>query len=244
MKKLVTLLFVLTISLAGRSQTVDGIVSKYFESIGGLENWKSVKSMKMVGSLPTPQGEFVFEMLRKAPNMLLISVDVMGQKMVPTAFDGVTAWTINPFTGDPNPQKLPEDQQVAAKQQAELEDFFIDYAKKGEVTYEGTADVDGVKCYVLKAVTHKGTNEEMVMLYHFDSETYIPVMVIQSMKTGPMAGQEVNVYYGDYQDAGNGLLVPYTMDTKSGGQSVQAIKFSKIEINPEISDDVFKYKGQ
>lgn len=244
MKKPITLLFCLAITVSAWSQTVDGIVSKYFESIGGLDNWKAVKSMKMTGTLPTPQGNFNFEMLRKAPKMFMISVEVMGQKMVPTAYDGVTAWTINPFTGDSNPQKLPEDQLSSALQQAEFEDFFIDYAKKGEVTYEGTADVDGVKCYILKAVTQKGTDNEMTMLYHFDSETYIPVMVKQSSKSGQMAGQEVDVYYSDYQDAGNGLLVPYTMDTKIGGQSVQAIKFSKVEINPEISDDVFKYTGK
>lgn len=244
MKKPITLLFCLAITVSAWSQTVDGIVSKYFESIGGLDNWKAVKSMKMTGTLPTPQGNFNFEMLRKAPKMFMISVEVMGQKMIPTAYDGVTAWTINPFTGDSNPQKLPEDQISSALQQAEFEDFFIDYAKKGEVTYEGTADVDGVKCYVLKAITQKGTDNEMTMLYHFDSETYIPVLVKESSKSGQMAGQEVNIYYSDYQDAGNGLLVPYTMDTKIGGQSVQAIKFSKVEINPEISDDVFKYTGK
>ncbi len=244
MKKPISLLFCLAITISAWSQTVDGIVSKYFESIGGLDSWKAVKSMKMTGTMPTPQGNFAFEMLRKAPNMFMLSVDVMGQKLIPTAYDGVTAWTINPFTGDSNPQKLPEDQVSSAIEDAEMEDFFIDYAKKGEVTYEGTADIEGVKCYVLKVVKQKGTENETVMLYHFDSETYIPVMVKQSMKSGQMAGQEMNIYYSDYQDAGKGLLVAYSIDTKVGGQSVQTIKLSNIEINAEISDDVFKYTGK
>jgi hypothetical protein len=59
-----------------------------------------------------------------------------------------------------------------------------------------------------------------------------------------MAGQEMDVYYSDYQDAGDGLMMPYLIDTKVGGQSVQAVKFTTIEANADISDDVFKYTGQ
>ena len=59
-------------------------------------------------------------------------------------------------------------------------------------------------------------------------------MVKQIPTSGQMAGQEMNVYYSDYQDAGDGLLMPYTIDTKVGGQSVQAVKFTKIELNGEI----------
>jgi|WetSurMetagenome_2_1015567.scaffolds.fasta_scaffold14484_4 outer membrane lipoprotein-sorting protein len=243
MKKPITLLLCLTFTLTAWSQTVDGIVNKYFESIGGVEKWKTVKTARMNGTVPTPQGEFAFEMLRKAPNLYIISLEVMGQKMIPTAYDGVTAWSLIPFTGDTIPQKLSEEQAASVIQQAEFEDFFIDYAKKGEVTYEGTADVDGVKCYVLKVVRDKGTDKEAIYVYHFDSETYIPIMVKQTMKSGQMAGQELSVYYSDYQDAGDGMLMPYTIDTRMGGQSVQAIKFTKIEVNVDISDDVFKYKG-
>jgi hypothetical protein len=58
-----------------------------------------------------------------------------------------------------------------------------------------------------------------------------------------MAGQEMDVYYSDYKDAGNGLIMPYTIDTRIGGQSVQAIKFENIELGGEIADDVFKFTG-
>ena len=133
------------------SQTADGIVGKYLESIGGAEKWKALKTAKLTGTVPTPQGDFTFEMFRKAPNKFIISLDVMGQKFVPQAYDGEVAWTLNPFMGDPTPQKLPEDQVKSVKQEADFEDPFIDYAQKGnEVSYEGTADVDGVKCYQVK----------------------------------------------------------------------------------------------
>lgn len=246
MKKLLTLFFLSVITVSLWSQTAEGVVNKYLESIGGADKWKAIKTAKLTGTVPTPQGDFTFEMFRKAPNKFIISLDIMGQKFVPQAYDGEVAWTLNPFMGDPTPQKLPDEQMISVKQEADFEDPFIDYALKGnEVIYVGTTDVDGVNCYELKLTKNKGkAEEELVMNYYFDSETYLPIMIKQVPKSGQMAGQETNVYYSDYQDAGNGLLMPYTIDTKVGGQIVQAVKFTQIELNGEITEEVFKFPGE
>jgi outer membrane lipoprotein-sorting protein len=246
MKKLIAVLLLSSFTLCSWSQTVDGIVGKYLESIGGAENWKAVKTMKLTGMVPTPQGDFTFEMFRKTPNKFIISLTVMDQKMVPQAFDGETAWTLNPFAGEPIPQKLPEDQAKAVKLESDFEDPFIDYAKKGnEVTYEGTEAVDGVNCHKLKLTRNKGkTGEESVTTYFLDTETNLPIMSRQTPAAGQMAGQEVSTYYSDYQDTGNGLILPFTLDTKVGGQSVQIVKFTAAEFNGEVSDEIFKYTGK
>lgn len=246
MKKTVFLLFLLTFTMTTAwSQSVDAVISKYFENAGGLEKWKALKTMKLNGMFPTPQGEFAFEMSRKTPNKYIISLDIMGQKMVPQAYDGETAWMLNPFA-DPTPQKLPEDQAKTVKLDADFEDPFIDYARKGYVvTYEGTGDVDGIKCEMLKLVKTTGVEGENVeMVYYFDIETYLPVLVKQKSAFGPMAGQEVQVYYSDYQDAGEGIIMPFTLDTRVNGQSVQLIKFASIAVNVEIGDEVFKFPTQ
>jgi len=170
MKKFFTVLLFCVMTLtATLSQSVDDVLTKYFESIGGVEKWKELKTMKLTGSVPTPQGEFAFEMNRKAPNKMIISLDVMGQKLIPQAFDGETAWTLNPFTGNTAAQKLPHEQIKDLKRDAVFEDPFIDFAGKGhEVTYEGTGDVDGVKCHILKLVQNKGKGEdESTSSYYF-----------------------------------------------------------------------------
>jgi len=158
MKKLFAVLVFMVMTLTALlPQTVDEILGKYFESIGGIEKWKEIKTMKLTGQIPTPQGEFTFEMSRKAPNKMIISLDVMGQKLVPQAYDGEVAWTLNPFTGNTAPQKLPEAQARDIIRDAAFEDPFIDFASKGhEVSFEGTGDVDSVKCYILKLVQNKG----------------------------------------------------------------------------------------
>lgn len=245
MRKLIAIIFFAVIAASTWAQTADGIIDKYLENIGGVDKWKAINTAKLTGTVPTPQGDFTFEMFRKAPNKFMISVDVMGQKLIPQAYDGEVAWTLNPFMGDPNPQKLPADQEKSVKQEADFEDPFIDYAQKGhEVSYEGTSDVDGITCHQVILTKNKGKGEdEMVMNYYFDSDTYLPLLVRQTPNSGQMAGQEINVYYSDYKDTGNGLVMPHTIDTKVGGQSVQAIKFTLIEFDTEISDDVFRFPG-
>lgn len=247
MKKFITVLLFIALTLtAAWPQTVDEILSKYFESIGGVDKWKAMKTMKLSGVAPTPQGEFAFEMSRKAPNKMIVSVDVMGQKLIPQAYDGEIAWSLNPFTGNPAATKMSDQQAKAFIQEAAFEDPFIDFASKGfEVNYEGTADVEGIQCYVLKLIRNKGQGEnESVSTYYFDSQNYLPLMTKQVVDTDQMANQEVEIHYSDYQDVGNGLLMPYSMDTRANGVSVQVIKFSTIVVDEDIPDDVFKYPGE
>jgi len=47
------LLSAMTLTMAW-SQSVDDILNKYFQSIGGVEKWKTLKTVKMSGTLPTP----------------------------------------------------------------------------------------------------------------------------------------------------------------------------------------------
>ncbi len=245
MKKLFTVLLFSMMATFAWSQTVDEILGKYFESVGGMQKMKDIKTLRMKGKMVTPQGDVVMEMCRKAPNKMSQTIDVMGQKII-QAYDGQTAWMLNPFAGDAKPQKLPAEQAGSMLEQANMEDPFIDYAKKGyEVTYEGTGDVDGVKCYIVKLVKNKGKGDaETTSSYYLDGDTYLPLMVKQKMNAGAMGMVEVDAIMSDYRDAGDGIMMPFSMEQKMGGQTGQSIKFDTIEINQEIADDIFTYKGE
>lgn len=245
MKKLFTVLLFSMMMTFAWSQTVDEIIGKYFESAGGMQKIKDMKSLKMNGAVITPQGDIAIEICQKAPNKMIMTMEIMGQKMV-QAYDGQTAWMLNPLSGDTKPQKLPDEQAGSIKEDAELEDPFIDYAKKGhEVTYEGTGDVDGVKCYILKLTKNKGQGDaENVSSYYLDSDTYLPLLLKQKTNAGPMGMVDVDVIMSDYREAGDGLIMPFSIEQKMGGQTGMTFKFNTIEINQEIADDIFTYKGE
>lgn len=242
MKKLLTLgAFLFVVIQMFQAQTADEVINKYFESVGGMDKWKSLKTIKMTGNLSMQMGEFQFTIYRKAPDKFKIVMNIQGQEIVPQAFDGETAWMINPFAGGNGPTKMPEDQVKAVKDESEFEDPFIDYKAKGyELSYEGTADVAGTECNVVKMIKHKGVEgEEMSSDYYFDKATNLQVMVKQ--KSTQSMGQEIEIYLSDYQDIGDGLLMPFVMDTQMQGQSVQKLTFTAITVNEDMPDDLFKF---
>ncbi len=57
MKKSLTLVaFLFVIIQVFQAQTADDVINKYFESVGGIDKWKSLKSMKMTGNLVNANG--------------------------------------------------------------------------------------------------------------------------------------------------------------------------------------------
>jgi len=242
MKKSLTLVaFLFIVIQAFQAQTVDEVINKYFESVGGMDKWKSLKSMKMTGNLVMQMGEFQFSIYRKAPNKFKIVMNIQGQEIVPQAYDGETAWMINPFAGGSGPSKIPDDQLKAVKDESEFEDPFINYKEKGyEASYEGTAEVAGTQCHVVKMIKHKGVEgEEMSSNYYFDMATNLQVMVKQ--KSAQSMDQEIEIYLSDYQEIADGLLMPFVMDTQMQGQSVQKLNFTAITVNEDMPDDIFKF---
>ena len=197
--------------------------------------------MKMTGNLVMQMGEFQFTMYRKAPNKFKIVMNIQGQEIVPQAYDGETAWMINPFAGGSGPSKIPEDQLKAVKDESEFEDPFINYKEKGyEASYEGTAEVAGTQCHVVKMIKHKDVEgEEMSSNYYFDIATNLQIMVKQ--KSAQSMEQEIEIYMSDYQEVPNGLLMPFVMDTQMQGKSVQKLTFTAITVNEDMPDDIFKF---
>jgi outer membrane lipoprotein-sorting protein len=195
----------------------------------------------MEGEITMQMGAFPFTLYRKAPNKMKVVVSVMGQELIPQAFDGEIAWMKNPFSGANSPEKLPEEQTKAIREQSLIEDPFIDYTTKGyAASYAGTADVAGTLCQVVKLVKNKGVaGLEETSSYYFDAATGLQMMIRQA--SAENGGQEVEIYMSDYQDAGNGLIMPFVMDTRLQGQSLQKITFKKMGVNEEIADELFVF---
>jgi outer membrane lipoprotein-sorting protein len=227
-----------------KSQTVDEILSNYYKSIGGLDKLKNHNTTKAFGKTPTPQGEFSFVYYQKRPNKVKIVVDIMGKQLIPQAYDGETAWMLNPFMGDAA-QKLPADMAKQIISEAEIEDPLIDYATKGhEVTFEGIEEIQGVQCLKLKLIKHKGNKEnESIQYYFLDKTSYLPIMVKSTVKMGDQPAQETETYFSDYQEVGNGMIIPFSIETKVSGQVINNLIFTKVLINEEIPDEEFKFPG-
>ncbi|MCR9253182.1 MAG: hypothetical protein NXI20_22405 [bacterium] len=238
--KVIVMLF---IPFSIQAQSADEILANYFENTGGLDKWKSLKSMKIAGKFPTPQGDFTFIIYRKSPNLFKMEIDVMGTKIIPTSYDGEIAWSLNPYGGTTSPEKMPEEQGIEVEDQAEFEDKFIDYKKKGhQVMLEGTEKVDGVECFKLKLIKNRFNEKDEVIEYHyFDTQNFVLIMQKTFARSGPQKGVSQETHLSDYQELDNGLIIPFYTATKQDGQVVQEVFIEKVEVNIELSNEIFEF---
>lgn len=240
-RKVALALVAIAIAATAHAQTVDEVLSKYFENTGGLAKWKDLKTVKLIGKAPTPQGDFPLSVFLKVPNKSKVTLSVQGKEFIPAAFDGETAWMLNPFQGGTDPVKL-DDEQAKELKDREVQSEFIDYAKKGHaVTLEGKEEIDGVMCFKVKLEKNKNNpKDDVTEYYYFDSENYVPIMTKSFVRTGPQKGAEIQTFMSDYQDAG-GLMMPFAMETKMNGQTVEKFVVEKISVNENLDDAVFAY---
>jgi outer membrane lipoprotein-sorting protein len=179
--------------------------------------------------------EFPALVYAKPPKMQRVEVNVQGQQIV-QAYDGETAWWINPFMGGAEPQPMPAEMAEMMTEQ-EFESPFIDYQKKG-YTAEllGETTVEGAAVYEVK-LTKKENDEEF---YYFDKDDGVIIMSKKAAKSGPTKGQFAETYYSDYQEVGD-FVLPFFLEVKMAGQSIQKMTFKNYEINPEIDDAIFAF---
>ena len=115
---IVFMLFVFVGYSMSSAQTADEILKKHFENTGGIDKWKTVKTIKSKGiyGLPAQGIEVDFEATQKFPNKLRRDMSFGGQEIV-MGFDGKEMWMINPFQGGTEPQLMPEEQTKVLSEQ-------------------------------------------------------------------------------------------------------------------------------
>jgi len=218
-----------------QAQSVDEIIDTYLENIGGADKWKEVKSMKVIGKSAMQGMEFPVERTAMRPNKFRMDINVM-EKNIVQAYDGETAWSINPFQGGEKAQKADADMTKEFAKE-DFEDAFIDYKDKGHtVTLEGKEEVDGTETFKIKMVKKDGSE----IFYYFDMENMVPIMFKSFAEVGPQKGQAVETYVSDYQEV-DGLYMPFSMEQKMGGQTFMQMTMEKVEFNAEIDEKIFAF---
>lgn len=222
-------------SVQAADLTIDEILSKNAEAKGGLDKLRALKSIKFTGKMTLGGGmEAPINMSKKRPEMMRMDFTIQGMTGT-QAYDGSTGWMLMPFMGKKDAEPMSADALKEVKDMADFDGPFIDYAKKGyKVELLGKADVEGTPAYKVK-VDRDG--QETVV--YIDAESFLEIKAEAKRK---VQGQEVEgeTIYGNYQEFG-GLLFPMSIEMKAKGMPAgQTITLEKVEINPEIGDDVFK----
>ena len=233
MKQLSILLLagVLLTGTAAKAQSVDEIVKKHNEAMGGTEAWKKVASIKYIGSVNANGQEITVTRTIVAGKGMRQDIQVMGMKgfsiVTPTA-----GWGFFPFgNGQTKPEPMTADDLKQSQDQMDILDELMDYTTKGaKVEYVGKDDVDGTECFKLK-YTDK---ESQVSTMYIDPATYYTIRQVKKMKANGKE-QDITMNMGNFQKLPEGIVVPMSM---SGGNG--DIKITKVEVNTIKDDTIFK----
>ena len=218
------------------AQTVDEIIAKHLEALGGMEKLKAVKTVRMTGRMTVGPGiEAPVVMEIKRPNAMRMDITVQGI-VGSQAYDGTTGWTLMPFAGSKVPQQMAEDEMKMAQEQADIDGPLVDYKAKGNtVELLGKDKVEGADAYKLKVTLKNG----VVRTMYIDAEHFLQVKE-ESKRT--IRGTEIDgeTILGDYKEV-DGMMFPHSVDSgQKGNPQRQKLVVEKIELNVPIDDSRFK----
>ncbi len=221
---------------AAQDMSLEQVLDKHYEAIGGLDAWKGIESFKASGKMTMGPMEAPVTMIAKRPNKIRIDFTVQGMTGS-QAYDGETAWMLMPFMGKTDPEDMPADQAKALAEEADIDGPLVGYQDEGlQLELVGLEEIEGTQAYKIK-VTEEG-EEGAVRYFYLDSEYYVPIRVEGSR---PIQGNtmEYETTLSDYKDV-EGLLMAHSVSTQiKGAPGAQVITVEAIEVNPEVDDSVF-----
>ena len=219
------------------SETLEEILAKNYQTRGGLEKLKAIKTMKVEGKMVMAMQnmEIPVTMWIKKPDKIRMEATFMGKKMV-VAYDGKKAWMINPMMGSEDPQELPEDQSKEFTQQGDSIFPLVDYKEKGhQLEYLGKEDMEGTEVYKLKMTK---TNDK-VLHFYLDTETGIELKITTYTKVRDKETL-VETLMGDYKEV-DGVMVPFSFESKVAGmEQGQKMAITSFKQNVTLEDSFFK----
>jgi outer membrane lipoprotein-sorting protein len=238
-----SLFFILMAVAAGHAQapasaplpTVDEIIAKNLQAKGGAEKWQAVKSVKMTGKMTAQGSEMPLTVYAMRPNFNRQEIVLPAGKAI-QAFDGTTAWVVNPMLGMDTPQVVPEPAAEFTKQSADFDGALINYKGKGNVIeLVGKEQLEGKDVYHLR-VTAKGGPLQHYLL---DATTGLELRTSTQIELGNGQKQTLTSTMSNYK-AVDGIMIPHTVTQTAGERQLLQWTITSVEFNAVPDASIFQ----
>lgn len=244
MKKLVVFVIAIVTSISVQGQTLDEILSNYFENIGGKEKLEALKGIKMTAEVDQMGMKIPIEIYQFADGKQMTVITFQGKTIKQGVYDGETLWSTNFMTM--KPEKSDAESTANFKLQADdFPDSFLNYKKKGYTAeLMGKETIDGAETFKIKLtkkqVTIDGKKEDNIEFHFFDTENFVPIALQSEIKAGQGKGLISQVTMSDYDEV-DGIYFPFSMTQGVKGQPGSPLKITKIELNPTVDAKEFVF---
>jgi outer membrane lipoprotein-sorting protein len=239
MKRIISLivLSLLLLSLTGVApcQTTEEVVKKMIQAQGGEDTLANIEDSTFAGNMEMIQMGITgaVTMYQKEPNMMRMDAEVMGMTIT-QAFDGETAWTTNPQTGETT--EMPEKFAAYMRRQALGNDSLLNPEKYGiTFNYRGKEKIEEKEYLALEQSYADGYKATV----YLDPGTYL-VYKSKGVALNQMGVEvEQESLLSDYKEV-EGLMIPHAITTYQDGEKFMIITLTEVSFNSGLEDSLFK----
>lgn len=214
-----------------RAQTVDEIVNKYIDAMGGKDKIQQIKTVYMENTSQAMGNEGPSTInLVTGVGFKLVS-DFNGQSVIIAVTDK-GGWQVNPFSGASTPTAMPDEMFKQSKGRLDPLGPLYNYAVKGNKVELQGKDGNAFKLKVTSADSIETT-------IYVDATTYF---ITKAVSSAQMMGQtmDVTTTFTNYKKVDPiGVYFPYAYEISYGGQFSVTTTVNKIELNKTIDPSIF-----
>lgn len=237
MKKNLTLSAIfLLFAVASFAQTVDEVITKHIEAIGGKDAWKKVSSLKIAGILNVQGTDVNISLVQLHGKGMRQDVTVQGmsgyQIVTPTK-----GWTFMPFQGQTEVSLMSDDDVKYAQNDLDSHGSLLDYKEKGHTAeLAGKENISGTECHKIVLTLNSGKKETVFI----DSKNFYVVRTITKQKANGQE-QDLETNYSSFEKIPEGIVVAKSLTLPYGTMTL-----SKVEVNPAVDEKIFnpEYKAE
>jgi hypothetical protein len=227
--KAILTFFILFCFAKTHSQTVDDIINKHIQAIGGKEAWKKVNTIKQQAIIDANGTEINLELVTAYQKGSRQTISFAGMKGY-TIYTPTAGYNFYPWQGQLKPEAITPEELKENEDNLDTQGPLIDYKEKGHTAeYVGMDEFEGTDCYKIKLTEKSGK----IITYYIDPSNYF---IIHSVTITRANGKESEskTDYSNYQKLPEGIWLPLNI----GGGNV--LKIKKTEINVPVDETVFK----
>jgi hypothetical protein len=222
--------------------TVDQILAKYVEALGGEPALRKVTGRVITGTqyIPTGPGGVVptpaaVERYLKAPN-LAVTIYRAPTYAIAQGFDGKTAWSQDQAGRVTEPVKLDIGRAARAADFYEPLNLKREYA---QITVRGIETVNGRDAYLVVGVPQGDAPESL----YFDTQSGL-LLRKQSVLPTPVGDSPFQMDFEDYRDTGSGVKFPFVIRMNPANARTElapnaTLRVTKVEDNVAIDSAKF-----
>jgi hypothetical protein len=237
MKKITGFGFIICLVLSvqfAQAQTIDEIINKHIEAMGGRQKIMSLSSVLMTGTFKATGDTANIPIVTTKKHLVGSRIDIEANKT--NNYQIITpdkGWIFTPVAGDKEPRPLNDAQFKVGQIQLDLHEPFINPGeKKYKIEMAGKETINGSICNKLK-VTAPNSN---VTVYYFDSKSNFIIQASTKMfQFGAM--EDVITTFSDYKSNVDGYWFAYSFVGPRG-----ATHYNNIVTNVPVDENIFKVK--